>query len=249
MRVYRVVSTIGVCLLLPGALRAQSQQPTAASEISASGIAEIKLAPDHALLFTTVETRDRTATSATRANGIAVDNIMQALRKAGLPAAAVTTSDFSVDQYFPNRYDSRASQEPDGFVTRTVIRAETDDITQVSALIDAALASGATRIGVQFSSLKLSEARRGALATAFTAAHDDALALANAAGGNLGRLLSLAPNGPSMVLYRLPSQTAEVTTLSSVVSGTATSARLSPGNVTSSILVSTRWEFIPGAGH
>src|SRR5437868_12726192 len=114
MKQLRIAILLGVLTSIPSALAAQ-QQPTAASEISASGSAEIRTAPDHAVIMTTVETRDRLATTATTANGTTVNAIMQALRKAGLPAGAVSTSNFSVDQYFPPRYDPRETQIPDGF--------------------------------------------------------------------------------------------------------------------------------------
>lgn len=235
---------VALSAALPGALIGQGQQPSAASEITASGVAEIRVPPDHAIVTTTVETRDRTATAASSTNAVAATNIMQALRKAGLAADAVTTSDFTVDQYYPPRFDAREPPLPDGFITRTVIRAETGDIGKVSGLIDAALTAGATRISVQYSSSKMADARRTALETAFIAARADAVALAQAAGGSLGRLLSVAPNGASPAV--------QLRGVSSVLMGIAGGVALSPapplapGNLTSNVLVSARWEFVPG---
>jgi uncharacterized protein YggE len=239
----RIAILLGVLTSIPSALRAQ-QQPTAASEISASGSAEIRATPDHAVIMTTVETRDRLATTATTSNGTTVNAIMQALRKAGLPASAVGASNFSVDQYFPPRFDPREAQIPDGFITRTTIRAETDNVGLVSALIDAALAAGATRIGVQFASSKLQDARRTGLNAAFVAAKADAAALAQAAGGTLGRLLSLSPNGASPAAFARSS-----VDYIGIAGGIATSgmptAIIAPGNLISSVIVSARWEFLP----
>jgi uncharacterized protein YggE len=242
---FRIAILLGLFTSIPSALRAQ-QQPTAASEISASGSAEIRVAPDHAIVMTTVETRDRSATAATSANGVAANAIMQALRKAGLPASAVTTSNFSVDQYFPPRYDPRESQIPDGFITRTVIRAETDNVGLVSELIDAALAAGATRIGVQFSLSKLQDARRTGLEAAFLTARADATALAQAAGGTLGRLLSVSPNGASpATLFRSPADYIGIA--GGIATGIPAAAVIAPGNVTSNVIVTARWEFLPGS--
>jgi uncharacterized protein len=240
----RIAILLGIFTSIPSALPSQ-QQPTAASEISASGSAEIRATPDHAVILTTVETRDRLATTATTSNGTTVNAIMQALRKAGLPASAVSTSNFSVDQYFPPRYDPREAQVPDGFITRTTIRAETDNVGLVSALIDAALSAGATRIGVSFSSSRLADARRIGLEAAFNAAKSDAISLAQAAGGTLGRLLVVSPNGSSpATLFRSASE------LNGMVPGAiiTSSAMMSPPpptNVISSVIVSARWEFLP----
>jgi uncharacterized protein YggE len=243
MKRFRIVILLGIFASIPSALRAQGQQPTAASEISASGSAEIRVAPDHAVVMTTAESRDRSATAATASNGLTVNAIMQALRKAGLPATAVSTSNFSVDQYFPPRFDPRESQVPDGFITRTVIRAETDNVATVSGLIDAALTAGATRIGVSFSSTKLADARRRGLEAAFSAAKSDAAALAQAAGGTLGRLLAVSPNGASpATLFRSPADYIGV--VGGIATGTA-AAMIAPGNVTSNVVVTARWEFLP----
>jgi uncharacterized protein YggE len=166
---------------------------------------------------------------------------MQALRKAGLPPVAVTTSNFSVDQYFPPRYDPRESQIPDGFITRTTIRAETDNVAGVSALIDAALSAGATRIGVSFSSSKFSTARRTGLEAAFNAAKTDAATLAQAAGGSLGRLLAIFPNGAAPAIqFRSSSDFNMVAT--GIAGG---SAMVPPTTVTATVLVTARWEFLP----
>jgi len=93
----RFAAQLAVCALVPAALCAQSQQPTAASEISASGIAEMQLAHDHAVGTTTVETQEKTATGGDRSSGFAVSNIIDALRNAGLPVAGVSTSRFFVE--------------------------------------------------------------------------------------------------------------------------------------------------------
>lgn len=246
MKQLRIAILLGILTSIPTALRAQ-QQPTAASEISASGSAEVRAAPDHAVIMTTVETRDRLATTATASNGTTVSAIMQALRKAGLPASAVSTSNFSVDQYFPPRFDPRESQVPDGFITRTVIRAETDNVTSVSGLIDAALSAGATRIGVSFSSSKLADARRTGLEAAFNAAKSDAIALAQAAGGTLGRLLAVSPNGasPATFFRSTPDFNGMITGVAGGIA--AASTIISPGNVTTNVIVTARWEFLPTA--
>ncbi len=251
MRFAFVVPLLLAPMLTPCVALAQmpvTQQPSAASEVSASGVAEIRVAPDHAVLATTVETRDRTAVAATKKNGAAARDIVRALVKLGLPEASVKTSDFSVDQYFPQRYDPREPPVQDGFVTRIVVRAETDNIEQVSAMIDAALDAGATRVTVQFSSSKMADARRVALESAFLAAKSDAAALALAAGGSLGRLLSVSPNGASpATMFRERVAGGSVNQLQAVV--TTGAAYVTPGNILASVVVSARWELLSGPSH
>lgn len=239
MRVARIALLGAIAAAFPSIATGQ-QQPTASSEVSASGVSEIRLSPDHAVIFATVETRDRTAVNAASTNGTTTNAIVQSLHRAGLPASAVTTSDFSVDQYFPPRFDPREAQIPDGFITHTVVRAESDNIANVSSLIDAALAAGATRISVQFSASKLADTRRAAMETAFAAAKADAVALAQAAGGTLGRLLAVSPSAaPSAILRGISPMVGVVSGYS--YSGSST---IIPPSITSSVTVSARWEFL-----
>jgi len=169
--------------------------------------------------------------------------VMQALRKSGQLAGDVTTSEFTVDQYFPRSYDPRETPTADGFIASVVIRAETDKIDAAGNLVDAALAAGATRISVQYSSSKLMASRRGALDSAFRLAKADATTLAAAAGGTLGRLLSLMPNGPPpSVMYEFRG---DQVLAASMATGRVTPS-FSPANLSSNVFVTGRWEFVPG---
>jgi uncharacterized protein YggE len=246
MRIALITALVIEALTMPcvaGAQMPVPQMPSASSEISASGVAEIHLTPDRATISVTVETRDKSASSAMSANNRITNGVSAAIRHANVPASALTTSDLSVDQYFPPRYDPREPPGPDGFVVRTSLRAETENISSVSQIVDSALAAGATRIGVQYSSSKMSDARRGALTAALAAARADASAVAQAAGGTLGRLLWAAPNGASPVLIRGVSSTGAVYSGNAMMSAPPP---LPPPSIASTVVVSARWEFVPG---
>jgi len=242
MRAPLVIAVLIAPLAAPQVLRAQYQiplQPSSAPEIAASGVAEIRLAPDRAAISISVETRDKSASAAMAANTRIVNEVSAALRRAKIVPPALSTTDVSVDQYYPPRYDPREPPAADGFVVRTGIRAETENIASVSQIIDSALAAGATRIGVQYSSSKMSDARRSALGAALNAARADAEAVAAASGGRLGRLLSAMPSGASPVLVR-----------GGVAAGTASGTLFSlappppPPSITTNVVVTARWEFI-----
>jgi uncharacterized protein len=245
MRFPSGLSLFITAVLAPSAALSQipvAQQPWAASEISASGMAEIRLPPDRAIITVTMETRDKSSSSAMSANTRIVNAVSAAIRRAGVPAPGLTTSDISVDQYYPPRYDPREPPAPDGFIVRTTLRAETENVSSVGQVVDSALAAGATRIGVQYSSSKMSDARRGALTAALAAARADAAAIAQAAGGSLGRLLAAGPNGASPVMFRSGS----VVAAASVAGGMLSPPPPPPPSITSNVIVSARWEFLAG---
>ena len=88
------------------------------------------------------------------------------------------------------------AQLPIEFIARNTIRVNVKRIGDTGKVIDAALAAGATSIAsVQFSSPNTDDARRNALAMAVAQAQRDAETLARAAGGTLGRLLSMSSSG------------------------------------------------------
>jgi uncharacterized protein YggE len=210
-------------------------------------MADVRLVPDRASITITVETRDKSATAAMSANTRIVSAVSAAIRRTNVPSAGISTSDISVDQYYPPRFDPREPPLADGFVVRATVRAETENISDVSQIVDGALAAGATRIGVQYSSSKMADARRGALSSALAAAHTDAVALAQAAGGTLGRLLSAAPNGASPVLIRGGvATTAAAYAYSSAFGSLSPPPPSPPPSIYSTVVVSARWEFLPG---
>jgi hypothetical protein len=79
-----------------------------------------------------------------------------------------------------------------GYVATSSVRVRTSDLGKVGAMIDAALAKGATGIaGLSFYVANSDDARRKALTAAVENARRDAEAMAVAAGGKLGQLIDI----------------------------------------------------------
>ena len=112
----------------------------------------------------------------------------------------------------------------------------------------AALAAGATSISsVQFSSPSTDEARRQAITLAVSQAQKDADALARAAGGSLGRLLTMSSTGlgPSPGYYPIDSYSVAASDM--MAGGAVYPTMINPRDMTVAVSVFGRWEFIPGA--
>jgi len=182
-----------------------------------------------------------------------MSSVLDALRRAGLAQSDLTTSTYTVGQ------DPRSMRIAPGtpgvpmipveFLARNTVRASVRRVDDVGKVIDAALAAGATSIAsVQFSSPTTDEARRSAISMAASQAQKDADALARAAGGSLGRLLSMSSTGPGAFSTTYASDT--YFPVEAVMAGGAGSlypTMINPRDLTVAVSVFGRWEFVPGA--
>ena len=221
-------------------------------EITASGRGEVAITPDRATVLVSVESRAASAASAATANSAKMSSVLDALRRAGLSQSDLTTSMYTVGQ------DPRSLRVAPGmpgvpvmpveFLARNTVRASVRRIDDVGKVIDAALAAGATSIAsVQFSSPSTDEARRTAISMAASQAQKDADALARAAGGSLGRLVSLSSTGPGAFSTPYVSDTYfSAEAMVAGASGSIYPTMINPRDLTVAVSVFGRWEFVPG---
>jgi uncharacterized protein YggE len=216
-----------------------SPGPTAREpEITAAGHGESHLAPTFAVVMIGVTTRAGTAAEAAAQNAAKVASTLAALRQAGVAIDDLTNQGYSIEQAYEDNGRRRG-----GFTARNTIRARVNSVAQVGQVIDAAVNGGAGEINsVQFGAPNIEEARRAAMTEAVKQARADAAVLAGAAGGTLGRLITLSSSssfppgyGSGQLEGVLLSGTSSVPTV------------LSPRELTVSAQALGRWEFIPGA--
>jgi uncharacterized protein len=216
-----------------------SPGPTAREpEITASGHGETHLPPTFAVVMIGVTTRAGTAAEAATQNAAKVASTLAALRQAGVAADDLTNQGYSIEQAYEDNGRKRG-----GFTARNTIRARVNSVDQVGNVIDAAVNGGAGEINsVQFGAPNIEEARRAAMTEAVKQARADAAVLASAAGGTLGRLITLSSSSsfpPGYGSFQL--EGAVLTSASSVPTV------ISPRDLTVSAQALGRWEFIPGA--
>lgn len=222
-----------VCAGVAGAQPQQPREP----EIVTGGRGEVRVAPNRAILVVTVETRAPTASQAALLTAKGVASTIASLRAAGAPPDRITNGGYSVGQDFENGDRRR----PRGFLARNSVRVEVPVVADVGKLIDAALAGGATLVApIQFLGPNMENARREALRIAVEEARRDAEVLANAAGGSLGRLLSLS-SGAAPPQYR----EIEFQASSTMVTSSSVPTTIAPSDLVVSAVASARWEFLP----
>ena len=245
-----------VLVLLIASHRAIAQAnpvPPRAPEITASGRGEVTITPDRATVLVSVESRAASAAAAASDNSQKMKSVLQALRGAGLAQGDITTSMYTVGQ------DPRSlGRVPPGtamptfpieFLARNTVRASVKRPDDVGKVIDAALAAGATSIAsVQFSSPTTEEARGNALALAVAQAQRDANILAKASGGTLGRLLSMSSSGGSPVMGAGFAGDIYYSVDREMAASGAFPTMINSRDLTVTVTVFGRWEFIPAIG-
>lgn len=200
--------------------------------IATGGRGEVRVAPDLARLQIAVETRSSSANAGAADNAARLTRTIAAVQAAGIDSAQINTAGYSV----ATDYDGKG--RPSGFVVRNGLRIEVRRIADVGKIIDAALSAGATQVsGVQFLRSDLQESRRRALGLAVAEARRDAEALAQAAGGSLGKLIYLTSG-----FAQLPTNFEYQTT---VLSSAITATPIMPGDLTVAAVANARWQFLP----
>ena len=163
---------------------AQGQTPPRADSVSTvitSGQGEITLTPDRAVLRVSVETRAGTAAQAANGNTQRLHKLLDTLNTIRQPNESVMVAGVSVNA---NRDDKGQVR---GYSASVTVRISTRTLERLGTIIDAALAGGANNIqDVAWLSDREESARREALGRAFAEAHQNAQALADAAGLALG---------------------------------------------------------------
>jgi len=235
-----VVALVGLVLGLSAVSSAQSASAKPPEpEITTTGRGEVRLAPDLAYIVVGVTNQSPSAIDAASENARRIAAILAALRGLGLTDQQVRTAGYSLSQM----YEYPKNQEPrlKGFTARNTLRAEIRRIDDVGKAIDAAISAGATDVAsIQFSASNTEEARRTALSDAVRQARSDADAMARAAGGTLGRLLSVASAGVA-----LPGNYPYQSVVLSAGMPSPPPTPIVPGELSVVAQVSTRWEFLP----
>lgn len=157
--------------------------------LTVTGTGSVTSVPDRAELSFGVESQAASAKAALAANATEMRRLIDALRSAG--AKDVATQTVSVSP----RYREVAALEIVGYSASNTVTV-TIAVARAGALIDAGAAAGANQIyGPTMSSTDAAQLYRGALKAAFEDARAHAVALAAAADGSLGRVVSMVEGG------------------------------------------------------
>lgn len=172
-----------------GTARAQDDSEPPTRMISVSGIGRVFVAPDVADISVGVVSQDKEAGVASAKTAEGIDAVIKALLELGIEEKDIKTTQLSLNPIYD--WDVNPPRI-DGWEATNMVSVTVRDVTQVGAIVDAAVAAGANRIdGVTFrvddSTAATAEARTAAMANAKATAEQ----LAKEAGVTITGVISI----------------------------------------------------------
>lgn len=172
---------------------AAGQQPRPEPLVVVSGEGVVQAVPDRAWVSISAESRAPSPREAQRRNAEAMTPVQDKLRAAGVPADAVRTSGYDLQQEWDVVNNRRVSR---GYVARNTIEVRVDAIDRVGELLEIAVGSGATSVGgIRFDLKDRARLEREALRLAVADARAKADAAAAGAGRTVERVLRIEEQG------------------------------------------------------
>lgn len=178
-------------LFVPAAAAGQQSRETALIVTSGEGL--VQAAPDRAWITLTAESRAGNPREAQRRNAEAMRPLQDTLRGAGVPADAIRTIAYDLQQEWDFVNNRRVSR---GYVARNTIEIRVDAIERIGELLEIAVDTGATAVGgIRFDVKDRGRLEREALRLAVVDARAKAAAAAAAAGGAVARVVRIEEHG------------------------------------------------------
>lgn len=236
------VSLLSSLAVAPAAAHEESMSSTPIPVLTVSANGESRVAPDEATVRLGVSAQAPTAREAQDQVSRAAGAILEAVRKLGIPADHIQTSELNLGPVYGQGRPDREPQEPRivGYQASNVVSIQVEQLDKVGPVIDAGLGAGANRLeGVIFGLRDDRKARAEALTGAVDAARVKADALARALKVRLVRILEVAEGGIAVtpqpfVRGRMAMETAAMA-----------DTPVSAGQVGVSASVTVRWEIAP----
>ncbi len=200
---------------------------TGMRHITMTGLGQVETVPDMAVISLGVSSQARSAGEAMAETSAKVAEIIATLRNAGIAPSDIQTSRLSVSP----RYDhssTRNTPQLVGFIATNTLSVRFIDLSQLGAQLDAVMEAGANQMnGLNFQMQDAQPAQDAARVAAVEDAMRKAALYAQAAGVELGQLISLSESGAAspqpmmmeMAMARsggVPVAEGEVTTSASV---------------------------------
>jgi uncharacterized protein YggE len=185
---------------------AAARHPGAVSSLTVAGQGEARVAPDETTVRLGVLAQQASAGAAQQAVNRVVAAVLEAVRRLGVRAEQIQTSELSLSPVFaPVRPGTQGnggeSQEPRiaGYQASNTVTITLEKLDQVGAVIDAGLGAGANRLeGVGFGLRHDEAARQAALREAVAQARAKATTLAAAMHVRLAEVLEVQEEGAAV---------------------------------------------------
>ena len=171
------------------------EQPT----VTVSATSQMDVEPDIAYITLGVRTENKSAPTARSENAKLMKKVTEAVKKLGIAEKDIKTSDMSL---YTNYDWTDGKRTLTGYTCNNTLKITVRDVDMVGDVVDAAMANGANQFdNVRFDLEDSEEYYLQVLEKATKKAALRAKTTANAAGMNLGTVLSLSTNNSSYTPY------------------------------------------------
>lgn len=184
--------------------------------LTITGQAEVRAAPDMAVISAGTVTEAKTARDALSANNQTMTSVLDTIRAAGVADRDIQTSNFSVQpNYTHSTSSSSGAQEPPkiaGYTVSNTVTVIVRDLAKLGPVMDAVVSSGVNQMhGLDFTIAEAGPLRNEARRKAVAEARARAELYAEAAGVKLGQIRSISEAGqprPPRPMARMAMQAA-----------------------------------------
>jgi uncharacterized protein YggE len=167
--------------VVPSIAYAQQSTPRDEPVVVTTGEGILNVVPDRAWITLSAESRANSPREAQQKNAQAMTPVLDKLKSAGVPADAIRTVGYDLQQEFDYVNNRRVSR---GYVARNTVDVRVDTVDRVGELLEVAVTSGATSVsGLRFDLKDRGKYEREALRLATS----DARLRADAAAAGAGR--------------------------------------------------------------
>jgi uncharacterized protein YggE len=188
---------LGGALALASAPAMAQSAPDAAFRATTFSLAasgETHVAPDMATITLGVQTDDITAAGALKANGAKMNQVMAALRKAGIADRDIQTSNLNVNPQYV--YEQNQPPKFNGYQVSNQVTVTVRDLGKLGQAVDATVGAGANTVGgISFGLQNPQVAEDAARMDAVKALQAKADLYARATGYKIVRLVNLGEGG------------------------------------------------------
>lgn len=165
-------------------LQARTQEP---AFLEVNGTARVSVPADRAAIVFAVETEGKTAAEASTTNADAMTAVLAAVRGTNAPGLVIETHGYSLSPQYARPSAGEGAPTIDRYRALNNVAVTVTDVDGVGRIIDAAIGAGANRVAsLSFEASDTDAARGQALRMAIQRAREEAMAMAEALGVELG---------------------------------------------------------------
>lgn len=196
-----------IAILLSAPAAAQTRETQTGPVVVTTGEGIVQAVPDRAFVNITAESRAGNPREAQRKNTELMKPVQDKLRSAGIPAEAIRTTQYELQQEWDFVNNKRVSR---GYVARNTVEVRVDNLDKLGELLDMAVTAGATSVSdIRFDLKDRAKLEREALRLAVADARARSDAAAAGAGQSVARVVRIEEHGvvqppqPPMPMMRM----------------------------------------------